>query len=331
MRHDFPSSALKIILASSVLVSATFLAPAVSAQLRLGGSRPAALAPRGSMPLEVENGAQEKRKPAPAKPALNLTLVDPGPIGAETTTNLYFAQVAVGGGYTTVFTLINTGGTAVNGTLFLTGQDGTPFTVNLNEPSINPELGGSGVIQATGSSFPLQPIPPGGTRILTATPANPGDPTKSGWARVENIGGSLGGVGTFQQTVGGVLQTIAGVLSSQPVPFATIPVDNSDAEQRFTGFAVANQNASSLSVRLVTLNENGQIQDNLIPSQLNLGTQTQTAIFLHQILPARVTFRGSMVLVGQGGQSFAVVALVLNRGLLTAIPVIPEKAPNVPN
>jgi hypothetical protein len=167
---------------------------------------------------------------------------------------------------------------------------------------------------------------------LTAGPANPGDPTKSGWARVENIGGSLGGVGTFQQTVNGVLVTVAGVLSSQPVATATIPVDNSDADQRYTGFAIANQNNSNLSVRLVTLNENGNIQDNTVPADLNLAPNSQKAIFLHQIFPARSTFRGSMVLVGQGGQSFSVVALVINRGgLLTAIPVIPEKAPQVPN
>jgi hypothetical protein len=36
-----------------------------------------------------------------------------------------------------------------------------------------------------------------------------------------------------------------------------------------------------------------------------------------------------MVLIGQGGNTFVVVALVLNQGLFTAIPVIPEKAPAI--
>jgi hypothetical protein len=37
-----------------------------------------------------------------------------------------------------------------------------------------------------------------------------------------------------------------------------------------------------------------------------------------------------MVLVGQGGKTFAVVALAQNQGLVTVIPVIPSKAPQVP-
>jgi hypothetical protein len=38
-----------------------------------------------------------------------------------------------------------------------------------------------------------------------------------------------------------------------------------------------------------------------------------------------------MVLIGQAGKKFVVVALVQNEGLYTAIPVIPSKAPNVPD
>jgi hypothetical protein len=36
-----------------------------------------------------------------------------------------------------------------------------------------------------------------------------------------------------------------------------------------------------------------------------------------------------MVLIAEGGAQFAVVALVQDRGLFTAIPVIPSKAPNI--
>jgi hypothetical protein len=44
-------------------------------------------------------------------------------------------------------------------------------------------------------------------------------------------------------------------------------------------------------------------------------------------VPARLKFRGSMVLEGQSGKKFSIVALVQSQGLLTAIPVIPEKSP----
>ncbi len=243
-----------------------------------------------------------------------------------------FSQVAVGGGYSTIFTLMNTGSTEVSGDLVMRDQQGQPFDVDLTEPSVGPESPSGGErINAVGSSFPVS-VPPGGTKFFIASAPNASDPTTSGWARVESSGGSLGGVGTFQFAEGGALKTIAGVLASQIVEFATIPVDNDDGQNRFTGFAVANTSNEDLSIRLVTLNEDGSIADNILPSQLNpLGPQKQIAIFLHQILGTRLKFRGSMVLVGQGGKKFAVVALVLNQDLLTAIPVIPEKAPSVPN
>src|SRR5262249_54548310 len=150
---------------------------------------------------------------------------------------------------------------------------------------------------------------------------------KSGWARVENIGGSLGGVATFQHPT----QGIAGVIASQLVNVATIPVDNSAAENRFTGYAVANLSDNPIMVKLVTVNADGSIADASVNvAELNpLAANRQTAKFLHQDAGSRTTFRGSMVLIGQGGAQFAVVALVLNQNLLTAIPVIPEKAPSI--
>jgi len=237
-------------------------------------------------------------------------------------TNIYSGQFAVGGGYTTIVTLLNTGSAQSNGTITFTDQQGNPFVVRVT-------MGGSQSI--TASSLALSSFPAGGSTFITIGAVNASDATKSGWIRIEYTGGSVSGVATFLQTEGTTLKTIAGVLSSQPLPFATIPVDNSGNEGRFTGFAIANQNSSSMTVRLVTLDENGNIVDNVLPSQLNLGPRAQTAIFLHQILTNRVDFKGSMVLVGQGAQNFVVVALVINQGLLTAIPVIPEKAPIVPN
>src|SRR5262249_34851948 len=80
----------------------------------------------------------------PQKPIIQLTTIDAGPIGAQTTTNLYFAQVAVGGGYTTVFTLMNTGSDPVNGTLYLKDQQGADFSVSM-----------SGAVTGVGSNFPI--------------------------------------------------------------------------------------------------------------------------------------------------------------------------------
>ena len=59
--------------------------------------------------------------------------------------------------------------------------------------------------------------------------------------------------------------------------------------------------------------------------------QEQAAKFLHEYLPGRLKFRGSAVLIARGGKKFSVVALLSNQGLLTAIPVVAEKASNVPD
>jgi hypothetical protein len=252
-----------------------------------------------------------------AQPDLQVDLTDPGPIGAETTTSLYFGHVALGAGWNQIFSIVNTGATTVNGTLTLTGSNGMAINANIDGQ----------VTSAVSVS-----VPAGGTRTLIANPATAADPLRTGWARYENIGGNASGVATFQQSVGNQLATAAGVLSSNLVSNATIPVYNDLATNRFVGFAVANPNASPITIRLTTVNENGTIADAATtPAQLNpLPGNNQLAIFLHQILPARTTFRGSMVLSATGGQTFVVVALVQNGPLITAIPVINEKSASVP-
>jgi hypothetical protein len=253
----------------------------------------------------------------PKTETVQAELTDPGPVGAETTTNLYFGQVALGGGYRTIFSIVNTGATTVNGTLTLTGSNGVPINANL-DGQVTSSLGVT--------------VPSGGTRTIIANTATAADPLTTGWAKYQNIGGNAAGVATFEQAAGGVLATAAGVLSSNLVTSATIPVYNDLAAGRFVGFAIANPNASPVTIRLTTLNEDGTIATPAVsPAQLNpLPPNSHLAIFLHQINTTQTTFRGSMVLNTQGAQGFVVVALVQNGPLLTAVPVINEKAPSVP-
>ena len=243
-------------------------------------------------------------------------------------TNL-FSQVAIGGGFATVFTFLNTGSTSVTGNLILTAEDGNPLDATLSAPSVVPKLSDEGD-RVLASSLSIT-VPPGGARFMTATSPNPSDPNvRSGWARMETAGGVLGGVATFQFTSGGVLRTIAGVISSDAVPYATIPIDNDDSQLRFTGYAVANQGKDNINIKIVLVNQDGTVAETASPALLNpLGPGKKIARFLHQDLPARVRFRGSMVLISQDGKKFAVVALVQNQGLFTAIPVIPAKAPHI--
>ena len=259
--------------------------------------------------------------PSAAGPPVRMMLVDPGPIGVNTTTAL-FAQVAIGEGYTTVFTLMNTGTGDLSGVLVLTtGVDGSPMNATFSEPPAAP---------ITAGSFDIAPIRPGGTRFITAGPPNPGDALKVGWARVESSGGTIGGVGTFEVTQAGKLTTIAGVLAGSPLNVATIPVNNDGAKNRFTGYAIANPSNASINVKIVVVDVNGvPVQTLNLPKLNPLPPRQQVARFLHQDVPSLLTFQGSMVLIGQSGNEFSVVALVLDQNLITAIPVIPSKAPGI--
>jgi hypothetical protein len=263
---------------------------------------------------------------SPQMPPVKALLTDPGPIGLATTTAI-FAHVAVGGGWTTVFTFLNTGADAVAGNLILTSSDGTPLSVNVGSPSVGVEAGGIGDPTAVlGSTVPIS-VPAGGTQVLTATPASASDPTKTGWARVESSGGQLGGVGTFQLfDAGGKLSTIAGVLSAGTVTTATIPADNNDSQLRQVGYALANTGTSPIVIKADVVDAGGTV---LKTFNVSLGAGAQTARFLWQDDAAYLTFRGSIVFIGQNGAGFAIVALVQNGSLYTAIPVVPAKASQI--
>ncbi len=229
----------------------------------------------------------------------------------------YFPHVAVGDGYTTVVTLINTGTGAATGTLTLTDQRGYPFRVGI-----------SGI--GEGSSFPTV-IPSGAVRTFVINPAAGSDITTAGWASVESTGGSLSGVASFQLSAGDHLISIAGVLAARPADSVTIPVDNDEGEERYTGVAVANPGNEEIRVRLLLLDSQGHTVQDLAPSGLNpLGPQCQVAVFVHQLIPSAARFRGSMVLASGNQSRFIATALVQNSGLFTAIPVSAGRSASIP-
>ncbi len=235
---------------------------------------------------------------------------------APTPTGTFFPQAAVGGGWSTVLTVTNTGDATASGNLLLTDQHGGAFSAKF-EPG-----------NTVGSSVPIV-VPPAATIFLTAGPVNSTDAQKSGWAKLETTGGSLSGVATFQYSPQGPLQTAAGVLPSAPMQYATIAVDNDDTQQRYVGYAVANPSSENLVVKMAVVDPNGTVVDDSVT--IRLGPKEQIARFLHEDLSSTLKFKGSMVLRAQGGLSFVAVALVQNQGIYTVIPVGLGKSANIPN
>ena len=233
-----------------------------------------------------------------------------------------FTQIATGSGYSTVFSLTNTGTIPFGGRLVLTDKEGSAFSVKMSG-DLNPSA-------SPGSLFAIA-IPVGGSKTFTATAINSGDKLQTGWGHVESLSGTVSGSATFQLEELGRLVTVAGVLASQPIQFATIPVDNDEDESRFTGFAIANPGDEDIQVRITIVSENGTVVETLSPPEINpLRKRRQISVFLHQLVTGKTRFRGSMVIAVQGGKKCGVVALILARGLLSVIPVISEKSPAVP-
>ncbi len=255
-------------------------------------------------------------------PASSITLFAAPSATIDLTTSLTFPQLAAGGGYATTFTMTNTGDSIATGILKLTDQAGNPLEVTASG-STQSAANVSVMLSGTGSSFPLS-LPPGASTVLTATRPGASD-TKTGWAKVDSSGGNLSGVAAFEYSDGGVIKSIAGVLSSQPLEAAAIPLDNDESRNRFAGFAVANTGETDVHLTVTTLKEDGTVAEMIRPAELNpIGPQKQVARFLHEYLPGRSTFRGSMTLTSQPGERFAVVALTSNQALFTTIPVIPR-------
>ncbi len=234
-------------------------------------------------------------------------------LGYKPDSQTLFAHLAVGNGYTTVFSLTNTGIAASSGSLTVTDTSGAPLEV----VSSNARTG-----SASGSSLPIS-IPAGATSMFSVGEQDASSPTKSGWARLQMSGGTLAGVATFQYAESNKLRTIAGVFASAPVGSVTICVDNDDSKQRYTGFAIANPNAESINIYLEVVEADGTRHDPVRPAELNpLVANGQVATFLHQVVASMLTFRGSVRITADGGKQFVAVALTQAQGLYTAIPVI---------
>ena len=74
--------------------------------------------------------------------------------------------------------------------------------------------------------------------------------------------------------------------------------------------------------RLSFLSPDGMVVDTVQPSELNpLPAGRQVARFAYQLKTGWATFRGSVRLRAQTGETFLAVALVQDRGQLTAVPV----------
>jgi hypothetical protein len=232
-------------------------------------------------------------------------------LGYQPSAQIYFPHLAIGQGYSTAFSLSNTGASSASGSLSFADSSGSPLQVF------------SGGVM--GSSLPVA-IGAGATSFFTVTSQDASSPLKTGWARLQTSGGTVAGVAAFQLADGDVLKSLAGVFAVSSVASAVIPVDDDGTQQRYTGFAIANPADVDINLQLATFDSDGTPRDLVRPAPLNpLPANGHVSIYLHEVLPSALTLRGRMMVTADGGQQFVIVALQQARGLFTAIPVISGK------
>lgn len=215
---------------------------------------------------------------------------------------IYFAQLADGGGYATQFLLVNPSDVDVSCTLDLFRSNGLPWALTLNG--------------ATDSSFALG-IRARGTLILKS--GNQGGETQVGWARVRStnpIGGSL----IYSYQAGGRVLGEAGLDPSVPCESFRLSLDTQN--DYLAGLAIANPNPMPVSLSLILYDSGG---NSLASSNRSLGSMEHFARLPAEIFPSYnfYNFTGSIAV--QAPESVVVgTTLRFDAGVnvLASIPVI---------
>jgi len=186
-------------------------------------------------------------RPAPSPPATS----GPPPYLASSISQseLYFPQIASGGGYVTGVTLMHTDArtpaTPAVGKINFYNPDGTARTVTTSE------MGG-------GSEFNIT-IPVGGVRLLTVT--SPGDVTV-GSAKFVTSGVSVAGVATFNFG-----SAVVGVLGTSPIRLGYIPLNTRSGFSN--GVAIQNPDVTPVNLRFTVLNSDGTVEQTSAPAETN--------------------------------------------------------------
>jgi hypothetical protein len=230
----------------------------------------------------------------------------------EARADLFFPQIAVGGGFATTVTLIHTDerstAGAATGTLQFFNPDGTPRTVTTNE------LG-------AGSSFSIT-IPVGGVRVVTITSTGN---VAVGAARFNISGVAVGGVATY--TFGAA---IVGVNAAEPTTNAFIPLNTAPGFDN--GVAIQNTSTTAENILFFLLNQDGTI-DQESPNVVNLPINGQYAQlveslgFTNPIKPNAtlwVAIYYDQTLAPKSSPSFGVLPLVIGNGLISSGAIVTQ-------
>jgi hypothetical protein len=216
--------------------------------------------------------------------------------------DIAFAQIAAGGGYTTILNVTNRGTTTYNGTLSLFRVAGEEWNPLINEiPVSNGKLN---IALGKGATASYQITLPGGTEAGFAVIK------ASGMEQTSFLEGTL----TYFVKSGSTLTDSIGVQPSSEFYLATLPFDDFST----LALALANANTTKTTVRMTVVSEtNAQVGTLDLP----LDPNQHMAQYLWQLFPSvsiqkgRLDIRSDLPVLG--------TALTDQSGQLSSLPLLP--------
>jgi len=192
----------------------------------------------------------------------------------QSASNIYFPQLADGGGFITSLVLLNTSASTETGTISLFNDDGSALS-----------LQAAGGAAASGFQYS---IPASGFFVFKT--AGSGNSTQAGWVRVAPSSGNAPvGAGIFSYSPQGILVTDSGVPSVLPTTKARIYVDKSNGHD--TGIALANPGNAGANISISAFQTDGIVSVGT-STPLPIASNGHKAAFAGQLvsgLPANFT------------------------------------------
>ena len=219
------------------------------------------------------------------------------------------AQLAFAGGWTTAFTLVNTGTAPVQATLNFFDNNGNPLPVPLVFPQ-------SGTTVASPAATTTLTVNPGAEQIIQ-TAGLASQPTQTGWTQLVATG-NLGGFAVFQQANGSRIQEAVVPLETLNPSAFVIWFDNTGGNA--TGIALANAVAQGASIPVVIRDDTGAI---LLSTTTTLSADGHTSFDLASTYAQTSGIRGTVEFDTPAGGQISVLGIEFSpAGAFTTIPAL---------
>lgn len=230
--------------------------------------------------------------------------------GTDLTIAGSLAHFSSGGGWKTVYTLVNTGAKPAKARLSFFGDDGKPLSISLHNPS---EAGAAD----TESSVVDRTLSPGSV-VLVETAGSSSQP-QSGWARLQS-NGSVSGFATLQyRTANGDEQEAVLSVESRVASSYVLPFDGTNG--RVSGVAIANNSDQQTDIT-VTLRDSAT-GDVVGTKTLSLPAMGHTAFLLKDRYPSAANMNRTVEFSSPVGRHMSVWGIRVNsNAAFTSIPAL---------